>query len=80
MGLDVRVPLGIIFLLTGGVLTIFGTFTRGSAIYDRSLGVDVNLIWGAVLVVFGLVMLLVGRRQRWQDDPVTPRPWERKRR
>lgn len=80
MGLDVRVPLGIIFLLTGGVLTIFGAFTRGSAIYDRSLGVDVNLIWGAVLVVFGLVMLLVGRRQRWQDDPVTPRPWERKRR
>jgi hypothetical protein len=25
---------------------------------------------------FGLVMYLVGRRQKWQDDPVNPRPWE----
>ena len=78
MGLDVRIPLGMIFLLTGGLLTIFGAITRGSVIYDRSLGIDVNLIWGVVLVIFGLVMLLVGRRQRWVDDPVTPRPWERK--
>ena len=77
MGLDIRIPLGLIFLLTGGVLAVFGAATRGSAIYARSLGIDVNLVWGMVLVVFGLVMLLVGRRQRWQDDPVTPRPWER---
>ena len=79
MGLDIRIPLGMAFLLTGGILAIFGAFTRGSALYERSLGIDVNLIWGMVLAVFGLVMLLVGRRQRWQDDPVTPRPWERKR-
>ena len=79
MGLDIRIPLGMIFLLIGGLLTIFGALTRGSAIYDRSLGLDINLVWGVVLVVFGLVMLWVGRRQRWQDDPVTPRPWERRR-
>jgi len=29
------------------------------------------------MFVFGLIMFLVGRRQKWQDDPVTPRPWER---
>jgi hypothetical protein len=29
------------------------------------------------MFVFGLIMFLVGRHQRWQDDPVTPRPWER---
>ena len=79
MGLDIRIPLGMTFLLTGGILASFGAFTRGSALYERSLGINVNLIWGLVLAVFGLVMLLVGRRQRWQDDPVTPRPWERKR-
>jgi len=22
-------------------------------------------------------MYFVGKRQKWQDDPVTPRPWER---
>lgn len=79
MGLDIRIPLGLMFLVTGGILAIFGGVTRGSAMYARSLGIDVNLVWGMVLMIFGGVMLLVGRRQRWQDDPVTPRPWERKR-
>ncbi len=79
MGLDIRIPLGLIFLITGGLMAVYGLFTRGSPIYARSLGIDLNLIWGAVMFVFGLVMFLVGRRQRWQDDPVTPRPWERDR-
>jgi len=77
MGLDIRIPLGLLFLITGGIMTVFGLFTRGSAIYDRSLGVNLNLAWGVFMLVFGLVMFFVGRRQRWQDDPVTPRPWER---
>ncbi len=77
MGLDIRIPLGLIFLLTGGIMTIFGAFTGGNAMYQRSLGININLIWGLVMLVFGAVMFLVGRRQRWQDDPVTPRPWER---
>jgi len=29
------------------------------------------------MVVFGAVMFFFGRRQKWQDDPVSPRPWER---
>ena len=76
MGLDIRIPLGLIFLITGGMMTLYGLFTRGSAIYAKSLDINLNLIWGAVMLVFGLVMFVVGRRQRWQDDPVTPRPWE----
>lgn len=77
MGLDIRIPLGLIFLITGGILSIFGFLTRHSGIYSKSMNVNVNLIWGCVLFVFGLVMFLVGRRQRWQDDPASPRPWER---
>jgi multisubunit Na+/H+ antiporter MnhG subunit len=77
MGLDIRIPLGLIFLIIGGIMAIFGIFTRGNALYDRSLGIDLNLTWGLIMFVFGLVMFLVGRRQKWQDDPVTPRPWER---
>ena len=77
MGLDIRIPLGLIFLIIGGILTLFGAFTRGSHLYDRSLGIDVNLLWGVVMLLFGAIMFFVGRRQRWQDDPVTPRPWER---
>lgn len=78
MGLDIRIPLGLIFLITGGIMTIYGFVTRNSAIYERSMGVNLNLGWGLLLFVFGLIMFVVGRRQKWQDDPVNPRPWERK--
>ena len=76
MGLDIRIPLGLIFLITGGIISIYGFFTRHSAIYEKSMDINVNLTWGAIMFVFGLVMYLVGRRQKWQDDPVNPRPWE----
>ncbi len=76
MGLDIRIPLGLIFLITGGIISLYGFFTRNSAIYEKSLGINLNLTWGAIMFVFGLIMFLVGRRQKWQDDPVNPRPWE----
>lgn len=78
MGLDIRIPLGLIFLVIGGIMTGFGIVTRHSAIYARSLDVNLNLGWGLIMFLFGLIMYLVGRRQKWQDDPVNPRPWERK--
>lgn len=77
MGLDIRIPLGLIFLITGGMMAVYGVFTRGSELYAKSMGINLNLTWGALMFAFGLVMYLVGRRQKWQDDPVTPRPWER---
>lgn len=78
MGLDIRIPLGLIFLAIGGMMSIFGLITRGSAtVYEKSMGINLNLTWGAIMFVFGLVMFLIGRRKKWQDDPVTPRPWER---
>ena len=78
MGLDIRVPLGLIFLAIGGMMTLYGLFTRGSEIYAKSLGINVNFLWGAVMFLFGAAMFFVGRRKRWQDDPGTPRPWENK--
>jgi hypothetical protein len=78
MGLDIRVPLGLIFLSIGGILVVFGIATYGdSALYARCLGVNLNILWGATMVVFGAIMFYVGKRQKWQDDPVSPRPWER---
>lgn len=76
MGLDIRLPLGLLFLILGGILTVFGFATRHSTLYARSLDVNLNLVWGLIMFVFGLVMYIVGRRQRWQDDPINPRPWE----
>ena len=77
MGLDIRIPLGLIFLFIGGIMALFGLFTHGDAtLYQKSLGIDLNLTWGGLMFLFGLAMYLVGRRQKWQDDPVNPRPWE----
>jgi len=78
MGLDIRVPLGMIFLIIGGIMGVFGLVTHGDAtLYERSLGVDLNLTWGGIMFVFGAIMFAVGRKKKWEDDPVTPRPWER---
>jgi len=58
MNFDLRLPLGLIFGFYGLVLVLYGLLTRGSAAYARSLDLNVNLIWGAVLFVFGASMLL----------------------
>jgi multisubunit Na+/H+ antiporter MnhG subunit len=77
MGLDIRIPLGLIFLITGGIMTVYGFISRNAAdVYEKSMGINLNLSWGALMFVFGAIMYIVGRRQKWQDDPVNPRPWE----
>jgi hypothetical protein len=61
MGLDIRVPIGLLFSVIGLLLVGFGVF-GDKAIYQRSLGLNVNLAWGAVLLVFGAIMLIFGKR------------------
>lgn len=62
MNLDLRLPMGMMFTLVGAILAIQGFLTRGSAMYDQSAGVNINLDWGIVTLVFGLVMFFLGRR------------------
>lgn len=61
MGLDIRLPIGLMFSLIGILLTLFGLF-GDKAIYQRSLEINVNLWWGIVMLIFGLAMLVLGRR------------------
>ena len=63
MNLDLRLPIGLMFTLIGALLSIFG-FLSNRAIYARSLGINVNLWWGLVLLAFGLVMLGLALRAR----------------
>jgi len=60
MGLDIRLPIGLLFSVIGLLLVGFGAF-GDHTIYQRSLGLNVNLAWGAVLLVFGAVMVILGR-------------------
>ncbi|HJS42810.1 MAG TPA: hypothetical protein VJ755_05020 [Gemmatimonadales bacterium] len=62
MKLDLRLPIGLMFSLFGVILVVYG-LASDQTIYQRSLGINVNLWWGLVLLAFGLTMLfLSGRR------------------
>jgi hypothetical protein len=61
MGIDIRLPIGMLFSILGIILTIFGAIGDKSR-YSQSLGVNVNLWWGIVLIVFGVIMLMLSRR------------------
>ena len=62
MGLDIRLPIGLMFALLGILLSAYGMLSD-RAIYAKSLGINVNLGWGLVLLAFGIVMLLLARRK-----------------
>lgn len=66
MNLDIRLPIGLMFTLFGLLLAGYGLVSDKS-IYQRSLGLNVNLWWGLVLLVFGGVMLLLTRKAKAGD-------------
>lgn len=62
-GLDLRLPIGALFTVLGLLLGVYGLATNGDgALYAPSGGINVNLIWGAVMLLFGAVFLLLARR------------------
>ncbi len=68
MNLDIRLPIGLLFTIHGLLLTGYG-LVADSSIYERSLGYNVNVAWGVVLLAFGIVMLFLGRRRPSSDVP-----------
>jgi len=71
MNFDLRLPLGLIFTFFGALLSIYG-LVSDPAQYARSLGININLIWGLVLLAFGLVMLIFALRSRSRRGPGGP--------
>jgi hypothetical protein len=65
MGLDIRWPIGLMFTLIGAMLSLSGIMAKPES-YERSLNININLIWGLVLLAFGvfmLVMAVVGKNK-----------------
>lgn len=62
-GLDLRYPIGGLFTVLGVILAGYGIVTRGNvAMYERSTGVNLNFWWGAIMIAFGIVFLLLAAR------------------
>jgi len=70
MNFDLRLPIGIMFSLFGVILVVFGLATGGSEMYQaHSLGININLAWGLVLLVFGAFMLFLALKGGKKTGP-----------
>lgn len=62
MGLDIKLPIGLMFTILGLLLTIFGLATAGNVeMYQRSLDININLWTGAAMLVVGIIMLATSK-------------------
>lgn len=57
MNLDIRTPAGALFVVLGGLLALYGLMSD-PAIYARSPGVNINLVWGLAMAAFGAALLM----------------------
>ncbi len=79
MGLDIRLPIGGLFTALGLLLILYGVI-GDSSVYHRSLGINVNLYWGLVMLAFGLIMAGLAQRGRTakgnktKERPAPPPP------
>ena len=68
MGLDIRLPIGIIFTIYGAILIVYGALAD-PAIFGNSVGVNIDIWWGASMLVFGLFMGLLAFRAWRREAP-----------
>jgi membrane protein implicated in regulation of membrane protease activity len=76
MGLDIRLPIGMLFSILGIMLIAFGLLSD-PAMYVQSLGINVNFRWGIVLLIFGAIMLYLGARAMFWRRVTTENSSER---
>ena len=70
MGFDIRLPIGYLFTIFGALLVLFGLFTANAEMYQRSLGINIDLWWGVVLLIFGLLMASAARKAKSRAQQV----------
>lgn len=58
MSMDIRLPIGFMFTITGLIITVWGLISDPE-IYRKSLNVNVNLWTGLAMLAFGLTFLLM---------------------
>ena len=73
--LDLRIPIGGLFTGLGILIGGYGLATNGdAALYAPSLGVNINLWWGLVMFVIGLILLVMGTRATREHHPSSALP------
>lgn len=67
MSFDIRLPIGLLFVALGLLLAGYGLFSDPAVYRTHSLGVNINEIWGAVMALFGAIMLGLALKSRRAD-------------
>jgi hypothetical protein len=62
MHFDLKTPIGLIFSLYGFLLALYGVFGDQTQ-YARSLCWNVNTRCGGLMLLFGIAVLVLGRRR-----------------
>jgi hypothetical protein len=61
MTLDIRIPIGLLFIAIGALIFGYGLWGDASS---RTVGMNIDAAWGAVLLAFGIGMLGLAWRHR----------------
>jgi hypothetical protein len=61
MHIDIRTPVGLMFAAVGLLLVASGLLSD-AAVFERSLGINIDLWWGLVMTGFGAFMLWLAKR------------------
>jgi hypothetical protein len=67
MPFDVRLPIGLLFLAIGVLVAFYGLTGDPGTFSAHAAGLNIDLVWGSVMAVFGAVMLVLtalARRRR----------------
>lgn len=68
MGLDIRIPIGLMFTIFGLIISIYGIFTNSdAAMYAKSLSININLWMGLLMLVFGGLMLYFAKKKKKEE-------------
>jgi hypothetical protein len=72
--LDLRLPIGGLFTALGVIIGGYGVVTNGSPMYAQSQSINVNLWWGLVMLIVGVLMFVAGMRATRVAHPSSALP------
>ncbi len=66
---DVRLPIGLLFLAIGILVAGYGLSADPAVLEAHSAGVNIDLVWGSVMALFGALMLVLTALARHKGGP-----------
>jgi len=68
MGLDIRWPIGLMFTLIGALMIGYGVLrATASTVLVAGDNININLVWGFFLLLFGALMLIMAIRAKKKE-------------